>query len=523
MSGNLNSIWRLSFVCMLFLTFSAFSADSAEKESHEFHFSHENILGTSLDLKIRSSSLESASKAESVILRSIERQSKIYSTYDKSSELSKLQALAAGKPIPASASLRALVERAQAWKIKTNGSFDTRVEAISRLWSQAEKAGQLPQQSEINAVLEKITSSRWLVDHRNGTIFRNGDAPVTFNAIATGTIIDFACREALASSPDVTGLIIDIGGDIKVAGNMEAMIGVGHPRGSAENAPPIARVRLKNAAITSSGDLYKGFEINGRRYSHIINPKTGRPVTLVTSATVIAPSAEDADVLATAFNVMEPEKSLALADSLEGVAALLFTSDGRLMVSSRWSSFTTGYGGLGNLLAMAMTNIALPQKSTGKAALLPLEVQFEINQPDESRRYRRPYVAVWIEDSEGFSVRTLALWLQAGGSRWHPDLRRWYRDDQARKLVDDTNLISTISKPTKAPGKYTVTWDGLDDGGQPVKAGTYTILIEAAREHGTYQLIRQELTLGDKPIEKKLAGNVEINAARIIYGGNAAK
>jgi hypothetical protein len=120
-------------------------------------------------------------------------------------------------------------------------------------------------------------------------------------------------------------------------------------------------------------------------------------------------------------------------------------------------------------------------------------------------------------------VRTLVLWLQSRGSRWHPDLKRWYRDDQARRLLDDTNLIDSISRPTRAPGKYNVVWDGKDDAGQSVKPGSYTILIEAAREHGTYQLIRQEVTLGDKPIEKTLTGNIEIKSAKLIYGAAAGK
>lgn len=521
MSGN---VLQPKIFAILMTGLALFSAitKSAEKQA-EYHFSHENILGTSLDLRIQAESLEEARTAESRILASIERQSKIYSTYDSASELSRLQMKPIGEPVRSSTELRRLVRLSQKWNEQTAGAFDVRVERLSQLWTKAAKLGQLPAEAEIQALVENNRKSCWLIDDSAKTIMRTGDAPITFNAIATGTIIDQACLEVLSGNGAVSGVMIDIGGDIRVAGDMDTLIGVAHPQGTSENAAPLARLRLKNAAVTTSGDLYKGFVIGGQKFSHIIDPATGRPVESVTSATVVAPTAEQADALATAFNVMPPEKSLALAESIEGVACLLVTADGRLLVSKHWANFTYGTGGLGNLMAMAMTGLALPQKSGGKSDLLPLEVQFEINQPDESRRYRRPYVAVWVEDAEGFSVRTLALWLQAGGARWHPDLRRWYRDDQARKLVDDTNLIATMAKPTKAPGKYTVSWDGLDDAGLPVKPGTYTILIEAAREHGTYQLIRQELTLGEKAMDKNLAGNVEIKSARIVYGGSAAK
>ena len=147
-------------------------------------------------------------------------------------------------------------------------------------------------------------------------------------------------------------------------------------------------------------------------------------------------------------------------------------------------------------------------------------MNFEISGPEgNARRYRRPYVAVWVEDKDGLAVRTLALWLQTRqpGPRWHPDLKRWYRDDQARRLADDTNLIDTISRPTRPPGKYTVTWDGKDDHGKPLGPGTYTVCIEAAREHGTYQIIRKEVTIADKPFAEDLKGNVEIKSASIEY------
>lgn len=509
----------------LFFTMSP--AGRAEAESREYSFRHENVLGTSLEIRLKAASENSARAAEARVLKEIDRQAKIYSGYDNTSELSRWMAgrMANGR---VSTELFGLLARSQAWTEKTAGAFDIRVEAISRLWSTAAKSDKIPTEAEIQSVLKSTSAPAWQLNFNDQTAQRLGSVPITLNAIATGTIVDQACQAALADTDAITGVLVDIGGDMRVAGDMSAHIGVAPPRGDSDNARPIARLHLKNQAVTTSGDLYRGFDIAGRHYSHIIDPRTGRPVEQVVSATVIAPTAEEADALATAFSVMPPAQSLALAASRPGVQCMLISQDGRLTTSPGWARFAAPSGnlaatieaGLGSLLQQA---IAFGPNFDEKSKLLPLEVQFEINQPDESRRYRRPYVAVWVEDKDGLSVRTLVLWLQSRGSRWHPDLKRWYRDDQARRLLDDTNLIDSISRPTRAPGKYNVVWDGKDDAGQSVKPGSYTILIEAAREHGTYQLIRQEVTLGDKPIEKTLTGNIEIKSAKLIYGAAAGK
>ena len=169
---------------------------------------------------------------------------------------------------------------------------------------------------------------------------------------------------------------------------------------------------------------------------------------------------------------------------------------------------------------MIRVSLAALLASTAGAAAQLADGSFEISGPaGNARRYRRPYVAVWVEDKDGLTARTLALWLMTRqpGPRWHPDLKRWYRDDKVRRLADDTDLIDTISRPTRPPGKYTVTWDGKDDHGKPLGPGTYTVCIEAAREHGTYQSIRKQVILSDQPFTEELKGNVEIRSASVEY------
>jgi thiamine biosynthesis lipoprotein len=149
---------------------------------------------------------------------------------------------------------------------------------------------------------------------------------------------------------------------------------------------------------------------------------------------------------------------------------------------------------------------------------MELLVNLELN-AIEGGRYRRPYVAVWVEDGEGFPVRTISLWVQARqpGPRWFPDLRRWFRSDRMRQMTDKTDLIPTVSSPTRQPGKYSVVWDGNDDQKKPVEIGTYSLFIEAAREHGTYQIIKKTINFTEKPFRTDLGGNAEIKSASAEY------
>lgn len=148
-----------------------------------------------------------------------------------------------------------------------------------------------------------------------------------------------------------------------------------------------------------------------------------------------------------------------------------------------------------------------------------LHVWFQLQRPDGSR-YRRPYLAVWLEDADGYPVKTEVLWVQTEqpGPRWHRDLSRWYRNDRMRKTVESTDLVDGISGATRGPGDYEAHFDGTDNSGKPLSPGTYTLCLEAARENGTYQIIRERFRWGREPIEKtQLEGNVEIAQAAFEY------
>jgi hypothetical protein len=183
--------------------------------------------------------------------------------------------------------------------------------------------------------------------------------------------------------------------------------------------------------------------------------------------------------------------------------------------------FLVRAGTLVSFLSVAGPNgllSGLAAKAASKLdAKMQLEIAFEINNPG-GFRYNRPYVAVWLENAKGQSVRTLGLWYQSGkGNRWLPDLTRWYRDEESRKAADGGDLAATIAGPTREPGKYKLVWDGKSDKKAQLDQGEYFICIESAREHGPYELIRERLEIAAAPFNKALPGNDEVKGVSVEY------
>lgn len=155
-----------------------------------------------------------------------------------------------------------------------------------------------------------------------------------------------------------------------------------------------------------------------------------------------------------------------------------------------------------------------------KAALnktFELNINFEIKSPN-SGRGKKPYVAVWVEDWTGQSIRTLHLWMQQkNGEKYLPELKRWHRNDRKRKATTKPDIIKTISSPTKRPGTYSVLWDGTNDNGEFLDAGEYYICVESAREDGPYNLVRGRVNVGTSAFTETFIGNTELGDVHVDY------
>ncbi|PQO45361.1 DUF2271 domain-containing protein [Blastopirellula marina] len=483
--------------CLLLL---AAAAGTSPAVAEEYRLQREHVLGTSMELMVSAESEAAAEQIEQRVLDEIQRLAKIFSRYDANSELMQWQAGNVAST-QLSAELTFVLQRAEHWRTTTGGAFDVRSGALAQLWKASAEQGERPSDAERQQLAAKLAHAPYQTDN----IQRLDTLAISLDALAKGYILDKACELVEREFPQCGDFTINIGGDLRKLGDVPLEIAITNPRAASEQAAPLETfIATRPLAMATSGDYRRSLEVAGHRVSHIFDPRTGLPTAEVASASVVAANAMDADALATALCVLGPAEGLALVESLDATECCVVTADGRIVHSSGWP-FGSPVSDA-SLLVMHQEEDAAKEKSG-------LYVDFSLVRPKGGRGYRRPYVAVWLEDTDGFPVKTAVLWMQTEqpGPRWHRDLTRWYRGDRMRKVVEETELIGTISTVTRGPGEYDAYFDGTDNAGQPLKPGKYTLCLEVAREHGTYQLIREKIEWGEQPIaEKELKGNVEM-------------
>lgn len=499
-----------TFLILLLITALYSYRGVNNNDGFQVYVSHfENVLGTSFEMKVAAESSEIADQAEEAALAEIDHLSAILSGYDTTSEFSKWQKTL-GYPVSISPALFSVLELFDQWRSHTGGGLNASAQAMSLLWKEAEKRQQLPALSEINAAVERVQQNHWSLDPVNRTATHLSSVPLMTNTFVKSFIINAAARKVL-DIPGVKSVTINIGGDIVVLGDRMEEVHISNPLADAENDLPLAKISIDNKAVATSGNYRRGVMINGKWYSHIIDPRTGMPAGKVISATVVAKNATDAGALATAFNVLEPAEGMQLANSIEGTEFLVITKDGERYESKGWRALEQNSSKSAAINAAKNPDIEELEKSILQAGP-ELTINLELSKFEG--RFRRPFVAIWIENTNKETVRTLALWFNK--PKWLPDLKSWYNKNYASYNTSQSD-ISTISSATRPPGEYALKWDMKDDKGNAVPPGKYTVYIEAAREHGTYQLIKQEIDCRNKSQIIKMKGNVEIAAASLEF------
>ncbi|WP_037313248.1 FAD:protein FMN transferase [Ruegeria halocynthiae] len=241
------------------------------------------------------------------------------SNWDPNSEVSVFSASASTEPVPISDEFGLVIAAAEDVHEKSGGTFDVTLGPLIELWGFGPRKPEdpVPSDADIQNALDRVGQSRLLVlDREKGTLAKS-DAGVGINlsAIAKGYGID-AVAETLRDA-GVEDYMVEIGGDLVTKGDNDKgetwRIGIEKPEAGAQNLQLI--VQLDDLGMATSGDYKNFFEQDGVRYSHIIDPITGRPIThRTTSVTVLAENAMMADAWATAMLALGQEKGLELAE-----------------------------------------------------------------------------------------------------------------------------------------------------------------------------------------------------------------
>ena len=270
----------------------------------------EPLLGTFVTITVYGENRDALNAAVSAAFEEFRRIDSLMSIHRADSELSRLNARAASEPVVASPDLFRVIAKAQEIAGQTEGGFDITIRPLADLWGFIWKEYRLPTESELGAVLARVNYRLVHLDAEQRAVhFLAPGVSLDLGGIAKGYAVDCAIEKL--RSIGVTNALVKAGGDLRVIGvppgKTNWFVQLEDPRKEGRRT----EVPLRDAALSTSGNYENYFEIDSVRYSHILNPRTGRPVLGIAACTVIAPTCMESDAMATACFVYGVENSLA--------------------------------------------------------------------------------------------------------------------------------------------------------------------------------------------------------------------
>ena len=258
---------------------------------------------------------------------------KLISSWNPASQTSKINAQAGLKPVQVDFELFSLIERSVFLSSLTEGAFDISFASIAKVWDFKKKYEVLPDSAKVKNSVGLINYQWISLNKADTSVFlQKKGMKIGFGAVGKGYAAD-RCKEILKSNNIHSG-VINAGGDLTVFGEKPNgdlwNVGITDPRNQKKF---ITSVALKDQGIVTSGNYERFIEIKGKKYGHIVDPKSGWPVQGLTSVTVIAQTSEFADALATTVFVMGKNKGLRFINKLNGVECILVDEKHRIFKS----------------------------------------------------------------------------------------------------------------------------------------------------------------------------------------------
>lgn len=295
------------------------------------------LMGSKFDITIVASDSVTATKNINLVIDEIVRIENLISEWKPSSQISEVNRNAGIKPVKVDKEVFDLTKRALFFSEITNGAFDISIAAMDKIWKFDDSMEELPSQEMLLKAIEKVGYKNIELNELNSTIFlKLPGMKIGFGATGKGYAADQG--KFLMQQLKVKAGIVNASGDMAIWGtqpnNKPWRIGITNPFKLHKS---LKILEVTNAAITTSGDYQKYVEFNGKRYSHIINPKTGMPASGLISVTVIGENAEIANGLSTSIMVLGYEKGLELLKSYPNYACLILTDKGKVKKSKNFN------------------------------------------------------------------------------------------------------------------------------------------------------------------------------------------
>ncbi|MGO3708302.1 FAD:protein FMN transferase [Mesonia hippocampi] len=291
------------------------------------------LMGSRFDITVVANDSIKANKYIDTAIAEISRIEKLISSWDDNSQTSEINRNAGIKPVKVDKELFDLIERAIAISKLTDGAFDISYASMDKIWKFDGSMAKMPSKEEITASVEKVGYQNIVLDKMNSTIFLKLEGmKIGFGAIGKGYAADMA--KNLLISKGVPSGIINASGDMNTWGKQpngnEWKVAITNPM---DKNKVFALLPITNGAVVTSGNYEKYVNFNGKRYTHIIDPRTGYPSTGIISVTVFAPKAELADALATSVFVMGKEAGLDRINQLPKIECIIIDDKGNITKS----------------------------------------------------------------------------------------------------------------------------------------------------------------------------------------------
>ena len=285
-------------------------------------------MGSAFELTVVAENKEKASNYIEQAKNEIVRIEKLISSWDKNSETAKINSNSGIEPVKVSKELFNLIDRSQRISKITSGAFDITFAAIDRIWDFDGGESQMPSFEVIQNSISKIGFRKLELNKKESTVFLpEKGMKIGFGGIGKGYAADRA--KELLINKGVKGGIINASGDMNTWGNQPDgspwTVGIVNPMNKEK---VFSWFSLEHDAVVTSGNYEKFTLIDGERFSHIIDPRTGIPSKGVISSTIFANKAELADALATATFVMGVDSGMFLIDQLPNIEAILIDDKG---------------------------------------------------------------------------------------------------------------------------------------------------------------------------------------------------